>query len=85
METYFWIGLLVYLSITLSISLIFGMEPVGSILWILFPVILPIVWFRNRKDKIKDKRLCKEILNHKSTGLHHIPSENEFFNMIKNK
>lgn len=35
-----------YLIITLALCVIFEMEPVGAILWILFPIIFPIIWVR---------------------------------------
>lgn len=38
--------ILIYLIITLVICVVFKYEPVGAILWILFPIIYPIIWLK---------------------------------------
>lgn len=60
--------LLIYMLIALAITVIFNTEPIGSLLWILYPILIPLEMYQDRKKKERNKNL--EFHPHKKLPLY---------------
>lgn len=61
MEIWIGLGAIIYMVIALFITVTFDVEPAGSLLWILFPIIIPIVKSRERKEKMEREKAIREM------------------------
>jgi len=82
MENLILVGLVVYLVIALFITVTFNVEPAASVLWPLFPIIVPIVKSREKKEKKELEKIQEERYKNYNGGKH-LPTFQEMVDKSK--
>jgi mannose/fructose/N-acetylgalactosamine-specific phosphotransferase system component IIC len=70
--------ILYYLIITWIITVFFKVEPIGAILWGLFPIILPVLYFKRKKKERLEKERKRSDDDFKPKIRHNISSFKHF-------